>query len=165
MRIPFLVLLACMLAACATPPPPAPIVEVTPIKVEPPPPPVKTTDAQASERLVNAWLAFGLKTEAVYVQVPDKPADRIEWKSFYVNLPADAKAADGVLRSVGQFVASAKQPVRVGLYARTAKQDKQLSAALKQGAIESGGRNSVKLDHNIASNLQPKVEVMIREGQ
>lgn len=165
MRIPLLMLIACIVAACATPPPPpAPRVEVTPIKVEPPPP-VKTSDAQASERLVAAWLALGLKTEAVYVQVSDKPADRIEWKSFYVNLPADAKGAESVLRSVGQFAASAKQPVKVGLYARSAKQDKQLSAALKQGAIESGGRNSVKLDHNVASNLQPKVEVMNREGQ
>lgn len=165
MRIPFLVLMACVLVGCATPPPPPPpVVEVTPVKVEPLPP-VKTADAQASERLVAAWLAQGLKTEAVYAQVADKPADRIEWKSFYVNLPAEAKAAESVLRSVGQFAASAKAPVKVGLYARTAKQDKQLSAALKQGAIESGGRNSVKLDHSIASNLQPKVEVMIREGQ
>lgn len=165
MRNLLMMTIVVILTACATPPPPpAPIVEVIPVKIEPLPP-VKTADAEASEQLVASWLAMGLKTEAVYAQVSDKPADRIEWKSFYVNLPADAKGAEAVLRSVGKFAASAKQAVKVGLFARSTKQDKQFSAALKQGAIESGGRNSVKLDHNIATSLQPKVEVMIREGQ
>lgn len=165
MRLIVPVLMVLFVTACSsmpTAPEPAPVVKVTAVEVTSLPP-VKTKDALAAERLVAAWQVLGLKPEAKYEQLPGKPADRVEWKKLGVALPGDITQFEGVMRAVGQFAATAGKPVNVALYAASNKQDKQMTAALKQGAIESGGRNSVKVDHNISPSLQAKVEILVRE--
>lgn len=153
-------MLALMLPACSGPvlqrsPPPA-----APAVIAPRP----DVDAAAAERLVGAWKALGLKAEAEYVQLADKPADRIEWKSLNVVLPGEPAQADPVMTAVGQFAARGAKPVIIHLYARNRKQDGVLSQALKKGAVASGGRNSVKLEHHIHPDFPARVQLLIREG-
>lgn len=165
MRLIVTVMTVLFVTACSsmpTAPEPAPVVKANPVAVVSLPP-VKSKDVLAAERLVAAWQILGLKPEAKYEQLPGKPADRIEWKKLGVALPGDVAQFDGVMRAVGQFAATAGKPVNVVLYAANNKQDKQMTAALKQGAIDSGGRNSVKVDHNISPSLQAKVEILVRE--
>lgn len=152
-------MLALMLPACSGPvlqrsPPAAPAVIA----------PRPDVDAAAAERLVGAWKALGLKAEAEYVQLADKPADRIEWKSLNVVLPGEPAQADSVMTAVGQFAARGAKPVIIHLYARNRKQDGVLSQALKKGAVASGGRNSVKLEHHIHPDFPARVQLLIREG-
>lgn len=151
--------LALMLSACSVPlpgskRPPATVAAA----------PVKSIDAAAAERLSTTWNALGMKVEVEYLQVSDKPTDRIEWKSLNVVLSADPAQADAVMTAIGQFAARGAKPVIIHLYARSRKQDGVLSQALKKGAVESGGRNSVKLEHHIHPDFPVRVQLSIREG-
>lgn len=105
-----------------------------------------------------------MKADADYVQLAGNPVDRIEWKALNVVLATDPEQMESTTRSVGQFAARAMRPVIIHLYARTRKQDGVLSQALKKGAVESGGRNSVKLEHHIHPDFQPRVQLLVREG-
>lgn len=155
-------LLLCLFAAGCASMSPAP---ATPVQAQPPAAePQRTPDAEAADRLVALWRTQGLKVEARYNQVAAKPADRIEWKALSVVLSSDVDQMDAVMASVGQFAARASQPVVIHLYARNRKQDGVLSQALKKGAVASGGRNSVRLEHHINPDFAPRVDVAVREG-
>lgn len=154
-------MLALLLSACSVPtrqdsPRPAAVPSVPAARPD--------VDAAAAERLVSAWKALGLKAEAEYLQLADKPADRIEWRSLNVVLSSDPVQADKVMTAVGQFAARGAKPVIIHLYARNRRQDGVLSQALKKGAVESGGRNSVKLEHHIHPDFPARVQLLIREG-
>lgn len=155
--------LALILPACTTAPS-SPTPQASASLAVAAPSPVPTVDAGAAGRLVAGWRALGLNAEVEYKQVPAQPVDRIEWKVLNVVLPEDQVQMEGVMTTVGQFAARAAQPVMIHLYVRNRKQDGQLSQALKKGAIESGGRNSVKLDHHIRPDFQPRVQLSVREG-
>lgn len=111
-----------------------------------------------------AWRGQGLQAEAEYEQLSSRQGERLEWKSLNVVLPAEPARMDGVMLAVGHFAARATRPLDIRLYARTRKQDGSLSQALKKGAVQSGGRNSVKLDHHIHPDYVPRVQLTVREG-
>lgn len=127
--------------------------------------PARSADASAAELLVTAWRGQGLKAEAEYEQRSVREGERLEFRSLNVVLPSEAARMDGVMQAIGHFAARASRPVDIHLYARTRKQDTSLSQALKKGAVQSGGRNSVKLDHHIHPDFVPRVQVTVREGK
>ena len=154
-------LMLTLLPGCSTPTSPV----NAPVAAGPAAPaPVHSVDAAAARRLISAWTSQGLKAEAEYEQLPGKPADRIEWKSMTVVLSSDLAQADAVMTAVGQFAARGAKPMIIHLYARNRKQDGVLSQALKKGAVQSGGRNSVKLEHHIHPDFPVRVQLSIREG-
>ena len=157
--------LTALVMACAeTPPPPPPAPAPLPVPA-PVMEPVVSADVIESRRLRDAWIAAGMHAEVRSVQVSDKPADRIEWTGLDVELPLDPAHGNDVAAQVGGFAAGAARPVLIVLFARTHKQDTELSTALKKGLVARGGHNNVKLDHNIGVQFQPRFQVVLQGSQ
>ena len=156
-------LLSVMLAACtATPPvkqaPPQPVI-LTPT----PAPQVvqRTVDARQAQALVMSWQAMGLQAAASYDATPG----RIEWRSIRSTVPVDARQADKIVAEAAAFAARASLPARIEIAARSDREDERLSRAVKAGALASGGRNRVKLDHLIAPDLAPAIKIEVWEAR
>ena len=145
--------LAVALAACTATPPATPNLQARPTAlptVTPTSAPIqmaqRTADARQAQALVMAWQAKGQAAEAAY----DPSPERIEWRLVRSALPANTKLADQMAYDAAAFAARASAPARIEIVVKNHREDERLSRAIKAGALASGGKNKVKLDHVIA---------------
>jgi len=153
---------AILLTACAAQPVPHTAAPSQALVPSPPPPsatpapmPQRTEDARAAQTLVMAWQARGLQAEAAY----DPSPARIEWRVIRCILPSDARAADRVASEAAAFAARVGHAARIEIVAKNHREDLRLSRAVKNGALASGGRNKVKLDHVITADRPRQILV------
>lgn len=156
--------LSVMLVACTATPPPVAQAPLPPVILTPSPVPQvvqRTVDARQAQALVMSWQAMGLQAAASY----DATAERIEWRSIRCTLPLDARQADKIAADAAAFAARASLPARIEIAARSNREDERLSRAVKAGALASGGRNRVKLDHLIAPDLAPAIKIEVWDAR
>lgn len=156
-----------MLLACAGAPRTVPVCPVEPravsastpasVTVSAPAPsiPLRSEDARRVQVLAQTWRTMGLDAQARY----DARPERIEWRSLRCSLPADASRSAQIVQDAAAFAARATIPAKVTLLSRSHREDERLSRAIKAGVLASGGKNRVKLDHEIGSASQIRLEV------
>lgn len=147
-----------VLVACTTPvKKPEPV--VAPVEAPKMVTPDYSEDAKVARDLAAKWQQANLSAVVQYRNQPGM----MEFRSLLIPVPANAKQAAEVVRSVAAFAARANTPVRILLNCRTNTEDKRLSQEIKQGAVQSGGRNSVVLEHDINAVKPRQILVEIRE--
>ena len=120
-----------LLTACAQTPPAESIAAPPASSANATVEPVSSAEVISALHLRDAWVAKGLHADVRWSRVAGTPVDRIEWQSLNVELPYDAARAAEVASDVGNFAATASHPVLVVLFARSHKQDADITAALK----------------------------------
>ena len=150
-----------LLAGCATTQkPPEPVPAPAP---KPEPKIIKTKDAQSAEAIEQTFKQRLLTTKLELESIKQDNGDTmIAYKRLVVTIPVDKEQATRLARELGAFAATRNRPVSLTIQVKNKNEDKIMTAAVKNGAIGSGGENSVILDHHIGPTLEPQLSVIYR---
>ncbi len=118
---------------------------------------LKTPDYLAAEALDAQWRAQGVISNLLAKETADAEGNRlIALRSLTLPLNDPLGAQQAAVEALAAFAAKGQRPMSLIVSVKTPIQQQQLGMWIKQGAIASGGQNSVMLDNRRgpANNLQ-----------